>query len=48
MTLFFRTVWAIMRDAAIDRHRFLNVTFEGSCPIKWEDHMRIVRGFYGY
>lgn len=41
-------MWHLMRAAAIDRHRILNVAFEASCPIKWATHMRIVRAFYGY
>jgi hypothetical protein len=38
----------MMRDAAIARHRFLNVMFEAACPVAWERHMRIVRAVYGY
>jgi hypothetical protein len=41
-------MWHIMRAAAIARHRWLNVMFEGSCPVKWAEHMLIVKGFYGY
>lgn len=41
-------IWNLMRDAAIERHRFLNVHFEASCPTKWAVHMQIVRNFYGY
>lgn len=41
-------VWDMMRDAAIARHRCLNVLFENSCPIAWAAHMNIVRSFYGY
>lgn len=40
------TYW--LRYAAIARHRYLNVAFEGACPIKWEAHMRIIRAVYGY
>lgn len=42
------TLHTMMRHAAIMRHRFLNVVFEDSCPVKWEAHMRIVRAVYGY
>jgi hypothetical protein len=44
----FSVVWDLMRDAAIDRHRFLNIHFEDSCPKKWAIHMAIVRAFYGW
>lgn len=39
-------VW--MRSAAIERHRFLNRTFENSCPRKWAAHMLVVRMVYGW
>lgn len=42
------TIWSLMRDAAIARHRFLNDAFESSCPKKWAVHMQIVRAFYGW
>jgi hypothetical protein len=42
------TGWDLMRAAAIERHRFLNVHFEDSCPKKWATHMAIVRAFYGW
>jgi hypothetical protein len=42
------TSWDLMRAAAIERHRFLNVHFEDSCPKKWAAHMAIVRAFYGW
>jgi hypothetical protein len=36
-----------MREAAIERHRFLNRTFEGSNPAMWALHMRVVKSVYG-
>lgn len=41
-------IWTIMREAAIDRHRYLNERYEGSCPRRWAVHMAIVRAFYGW
>lgn len=41
-------IWTIMREAAIDRHRYLNERYEGSCPVRWAAHMSVVRAFYGW
>jgi hypothetical protein len=41
-------IWHMMREAAIGRHRMINVTLEGGCPIRWEGHMAVIRAFYGY
>ena len=40
-------LWSAMRAAAIARHRWFNLVFEGGCPLRWEDHMRVIRAFYG-
>lgn len=40
--------WDDMRTAAIERHRYLNVKYENSCPKLWAMHMAVVKGFYGY
>lgn len=40
--------WAIMRRAAIARHRWLNILLEDGDADAWAVHMLIVRSFYGY
>jgi hypothetical protein len=42
------TIWDIMRTAAVMRHRWINLVFEGSCPTQWAQHMRVIRAVYGY
>lgn len=41
-------MWHLLRLAAIARHRWFNITFEDGCPVKWEEHMALIRKFYGY
>jgi hypothetical protein len=40
--------WCDMREAAMDRHKYLNEKYEQSNPTTWAAHMAIVRGFYGW
>lgn len=39
--------WAIMRAAAIERHRILWRTLEGSRPEAWPAHCAVIRAVYG-
>jgi hypothetical protein len=39
-------IWSMMRDAAISRHRIVNLLFENGDPTKWEPHMIVIRKFY--
>lgn len=42
-------MWHAMREAAIGRHRLVNLVFEGGNPVSWNGfHMPMIRGFYGY
>ena len=41
-------MWHLLRAAAIARHRWFNIMFEGGDPEKWESHMALIRKFYGY
>jgi hypothetical protein len=40
--------WALMREAAIRRHRWMNLVYEGGCPIRWARHMALIRAVYGW
>jgi hypothetical protein len=41
-------IWHTMREAALIRHAIVNAVMERGCPVRWEWHKAIVRGFYGY
>ncbi len=38
----------LMRDAAIYRHRWVWLLFEGQDPAKWPAHMSVIRAVYGW
>jgi hypothetical protein len=40
-------IWQTMRDAAVMRHRLVNIIFEGSNPDKWPLHEFIIKCVYG-
>jgi len=41
-------VLALMRAAAIERHRIVWRTFEGARPEAWPAHMRVIAAVYGW
>jgi hypothetical protein len=41
-------IWKLMRDAAIERHRWVHEVFEGGDPSRWAAHEAVIRAFYGW
>ncbi len=39
---------SMMRAAAIQRHRIVNLCLEGGCPVRWQRHMALVSAVYGW
>jgi hypothetical protein len=40
--------WLMMRQAAVQRHWWLNQVFEGGCPYRWARHLAMIRIVYGW
>lgn len=40
-------LWLIMRQAAVQRHWFVNQVCAGGCPVCWQWHMAVIRAVYG-
>jgi len=41
-------LWSVMRAAAIERHRVVNLCLEGGCPVRWQRHLALIRAVYGW
>lgn len=42
------TIWSLMRDEAIKRHRIVWKVLEGGRPEAWPAHMAVIAMVYGW